>query len=518
MKILQYFILCSCFVFVIVNSHPITSQPLTNNPDSWALEDSWLIFNPKNVVSQAEPLISSYDPRAKKVTAKSIFIAPNTNFLGSSPAKLCQPGQRVDENGNCIKIVTVNQDELLIHQLQQLLQHKGDAGAKPSIDYGDYYDDVEDAEESQGPFQVNLPLVFDNEANSKNITEDDRKNNENLSNIKALVDQEGEGEEGVLTTIQPAAVTTTTETMDDEPESTMSTILETLPTEIPTFLSQDDDETETTTVEATTTTTTTEAATETTTLEDTTTETNPVTTTTVDSLETTTLFQKQEQETTVEPEVVSTTTLEPISTKLRNHRTKSHRRNESLFTAESQNTRRRQKTTAQNQNRGEQKSAASSNVAIIDRHQLPKKKEQTTYVYPQPTTRVDAPTTRLPRRKSSKSTTRTTTPRPTTTSTQWPPVILIPKASDFVQKQNSPKLIRFWSNMPLVEDATPARPAIPFSQYPHYHYSNSNYNNGYQRRRSHLPQYQGSRINSRQPSEKFFREVTFQELQSVLRV
>jgi hypothetical protein len=234
---------------------------------------------------------------------------------------------------------------------------------------------------------------------------------------------------------------------------------------------------------------------------DTTTETNEITTSTVESLETTTLFQKQqqEQETTVEPELEIVTTLAPIiSTKLRNHRTKHHRKNESLVVAESQNvaTRRRQKTTAQN--RGEVRVPANGNVAIIDRHQLPKRKEggQTTYIYPQTTTRP-------PRRKSSTSR--------TTTSTQWPPVILLPKASDFSQKPpNPPKLIRFWSNMPLVEDATPPRPSPSFSHYPHFHYSN----NGYQRRRSHM----GSRINSRQPSEKFFREVTFQELQNVLRL
>jgi hypothetical protein len=218
MKILQYFVCCSCFVFAIVHSHPITSQPLTNNPESWALEDSWLIFNPKKVVSQAEPLISNYDPRAKKVTAKSIFIAPNSNFLGGSP-KQCQPGQRIDENGNCIKIVTVNQDELLIHQLQQLLQnHKSDSGAKP-IDYEDYYDDSDsdDAEESQGPFQVNLPLVFDNES----------KNDEKL----------------ILTTTTSEAPTTVS-SEEPEPETT-TTVTETVPTEIPTTIQTSEDETTT---------------------------------------------------------------------------------------------------------------------------------------------------------------------------------------------------------------------------------------------------------------------------------
>lgn len=577
MKPLDYLLISSCLVFVVAVSYPITSQPLTNNPDSWALEDSWLIFNPKNSVSLAEPLIASYDLKAKKITPKSIFIAPNSNFLTGAPGKSCQPGQRIDENGNCIKIVTVNQDELILHQLHQLLHKGDDAGSNSNIDYGDYDYGSEDSdeqkfEESQGPQKFVLPLVIENNPEfngNKHVAEDNKK-------IGFIIDDEDPkpaqlNNEKTKTTVSIVPQTTTfippTLFSDDEnvEDTTHSTIFETLPTEVYSFYRDETDRDEIlTTTELPK---TTELPT-TTDLPPTTFKTDnegmETTTLVTENEETTTLIPKTDPTTmeaittTLDPEeetttVYRTTTLEPISTRLKSHRQKNrkhHHQNSTSIITESPNYQRsnsrKQKTSSAN--RSDQR---FSNTAIIDRTQLPKKQSLTsTLAYPE--------TTRTPKRRVSVSTSTvmptivrvsvSTIPSPPITSTE-PSVIWVPRGgSDTSQRQNQPVLIRFWSNMPLVQDNTPVRTTnrpnlnynfnnnrdssinnhnfYNFNSNPqsnkkspnHYNFNYNNNPNNY-RRRSHLPQNTGSfRINSRQPSERLFREVSLQELQSVLRL
>lgn len=79
-------------------SLPVTSKALENNSDQLIWQTQWY--------SQAEGRKDSpYTGDSRKITAKSIFITPNF----SQNTSQCPPGFKIDDNGKCIKVVSVNQ-------------------------------------------------------------------------------------------------------------------------------------------------------------------------------------------------------------------------------------------------------------------------------------------------------------------------------------------------------------------------------------------------------------------------
>ena len=167
MKQLQLILIFICSYICalsIVNALPITSQPLENNADHLAW-DAWLMGDSDSqsgVGTQngdANRSGSPYGGKSKKITPKSIFITPNFNNISSSH---CPMGYKIDDRGQCIRIVNINQDDLLVTRLQSLLSQTTDNTENGITE--DYYDDYTDnIEESTGPIHFNLPLTFDND-------------------------------------------------------------------------------------------------------------------------------------------------------------------------------------------------------------------------------------------------------------------------------------------------------------------------------------------------------------------
>uniref|UniRef100_A0A182LWM0 Folded gastrulation N-terminal domain-containing protein n=1 Tax=Anopheles culicifacies TaxID=139723 RepID=A0A182LWM0_9DIPT len=140
--------LCCWFVLLAVlvtDALPITSKPLDNNPDHLTWEAAWL--------SEDNRASMPLGGKSKKITPKSIFITP---FLNSYNASACPPDYKVDYNGKCIQVVSINTADILVTKLQSLFsQHGANNGAATGEDDYDYdYD-------STGPFHVNLPLSID---------------------------------------------------------------------------------------------------------------------------------------------------------------------------------------------------------------------------------------------------------------------------------------------------------------------------------------------------------------------
>lgn len=133
---------CSCLV-ALAAGLPITSKPLDNNPDHLTWEAAWLSGDSRGVGSGG---------KAKKITPKSIFIAPQLNGFNGS---LCPPDMKVDYNGKCIQVVNINPADIVLTKLQSLL---GDGGGASNIGGSEDYDYEYD---TSGPFQVNLPLSID---------------------------------------------------------------------------------------------------------------------------------------------------------------------------------------------------------------------------------------------------------------------------------------------------------------------------------------------------------------------
>ena len=133
-----------CSYILSISGLPITSKPLDNNPDHLAWE-SWVLRGP------------SEGGKARKITPKSIFITPNLNNI---TAPICPQGYKVDHNGKCIQIVTINTADLLVTRLQSIFGMPSET--TNTDDGGDVYDygDYGESDDS-GPYQVNLPLNID---------------------------------------------------------------------------------------------------------------------------------------------------------------------------------------------------------------------------------------------------------------------------------------------------------------------------------------------------------------------
>ncbi|XP_055691412.1 uncharacterized protein LOC129794640 [Lutzomyia longipalpis] len=142
--IVIFYAFCS-HIFREVASLPVTSKPLASNPDHLAWE-AWLTVDSRNPF---------HNDMTRKITPKSIFIAPN--FRNESLP--CPTGFKVDHRGQCIRVVSIDPNDLLANRLQSIL-----ASTNLQMDDDEIYD-YDASYDTSGPFQVNLPLSLD--ANSK---------------------------------------------------------------------------------------------------------------------------------------------------------------------------------------------------------------------------------------------------------------------------------------------------------------------------------------------------------------
>lgn len=145
----------------VVIGLPITSQPLASNPEhlTW---DAWLMSS-----DTRHP-----DHKPKKITPKSIFITPN---LHEPAHPICPPDHKLDTNNRCIQIVQINHDDLLAHRLDALLEQHGgiggggfgggNGGGQGNEEYDYDYEEIDD-----GPFQLSLPLTFDDQKKDSTTT------------------------------------------------------------------------------------------------------------------------------------------------------------------------------------------------------------------------------------------------------------------------------------------------------------------------------------------------------------
>lgn len=135
MKLLITLLLLLCHNYC-VRSLPVQSQALENVDDQFFWQQAWFSSNDK-----PDSPFTSGD--SKKITAKSIFITPNL----VKPSHYCPPGYLIDDNGKCIKVVSISQqsEELLTSRLINLI-------ATHDFDYE--YDEEEQTNDDQSN---NLP-------------------------------------------------------------------------------------------------------------------------------------------------------------------------------------------------------------------------------------------------------------------------------------------------------------------------------------------------------------------------
>lgn len=79
---------------------PVTSKALENNSDQLIWQSAWY-------AQAGDKKDSPFTGDSRKITAKSIFITPNFHQNASN----CPPGFKIDDNGKCIKVVSINQGE-----------------------------------------------------------------------------------------------------------------------------------------------------------------------------------------------------------------------------------------------------------------------------------------------------------------------------------------------------------------------------------------------------------------------
>lgn len=449
---------------------PIESKPLNNNPESWNL--SWLVFTPRNSSDpSAEALVSS-DPHVKKskITPKSIFIAPSAY---SNHDRVCPHGYRIEDNGKCIKTVTINQDDILAARLTDLFGIDENSNKNGNTDSD--YDYDEDKNENSGPLQINLPLALDIQEETSNgkkveyIIEEKIINMRNLDpkNAKPVKAEEIKNivpapiSEKLFSNDLPATpeITTTTEIPIDDLTTTTQKNYETS-TDKPIKVKNEFDEVTTTIMN--------ESATETE---------NTVTTesTTTKKLSTTT-----QQPTTSERTTTSTSTEKSkiVPTKPESYKINSVDFMPKITQRKYNRNRGKNSRTRKPKPIIQQTSQTNENQVILKSHsieQLPIPKKNRT-------------------RNGIKRRKQTTIKTSTTTTTEIPvashrPHYWLPKGWTIDETtKEKPVLVRFWSEQPQ----------------PHE-----------ERARSHNSRHQ--RVNSRMPTESIFKEITAPELEGVLR-
>lgn len=479
MKKLLHNILTLCLLLALsqlTDTYPVESKPLTNNPDTWNFGDGWLIFNPRNSEDpSAEALISS-DPHIKKskITPKSIFIAPSVYTVTE---KQCPHGYRVDNNSECIKTVTINQDEILAARISELFGVDSNPNKGSDID-SDYYDFDDDSksEKDSGPLQINLtlPLI-------------DIEEEVDGQKVELVIE-----EKFVMRNLNPKDVSTTTEKIEEVPTTTV-TDEAVSPTFFSSTTTKKIEEVPTTVTEESMATVTDEAASSTifSTEEPSATEmTQESTTVKDDEIESSsTLTEELVTETTPTEApstttTTSTTTRRPPTTKIFSvdFMPKSQRKSNRLgveSSARLKNSRdrdkfdrpRKQKTTVASLKSTNDK-ATMTKLYKIEREQVPKKN------------RSRNGSSKRPNRKLT-TTTEIVTESEMTSTTQKP-FWWLPKGWSIDETREKPVLVRFWSQQPLHDD----------------------------RARSHNNNRQ--RVNSKMPTDNIFREITAPELDDAL--
>lgn len=160
---------------------------------------------------------SPYGGKSRKITAKSIFITPNFHNLTS---QICPPGYKIDHRGQCIQIISINQDDLLVTRLQSILSQTTDNTENGIKE--DYYDYEDESVESSGPFQVNLPLVFDPEPINHSTFKDKVEVPDQDSQLQPfLVNKPAELQQQQTSSREPEA--TSTQKIHQEERSSTST-------------------------------------------------------------------------------------------------------------------------------------------------------------------------------------------------------------------------------------------------------------------------------------------------------
>lgn len=113
------------------------SRPLNDRPNELAWQ-AWLLVDSQN---------NNHGETDRRITPKSVFIAPNLGDNGSLPD--CAEGYRSDPMGRCIKFVKVDQAAHLDFLLQRLNEMYA---TNPSEEVDD------EVKPTTGPLQVNIPL------------------------------------------------------------------------------------------------------------------------------------------------------------------------------------------------------------------------------------------------------------------------------------------------------------------------------------------------------------------------
>lgn len=91
-------------IVILTESVPITSKALGTSNDQFIWQQAWYAVDPSNQTK------TPYNGNSKKISAKSIFITPYFHNLSQS---YCPPGFKIDERGQCIQIVNINQGKLV---------------------------------------------------------------------------------------------------------------------------------------------------------------------------------------------------------------------------------------------------------------------------------------------------------------------------------------------------------------------------------------------------------------------
>lgn len=437
----------------MTEAYPVESKPLNNNPETWNFGDGWLLYNPRNSADPSASALIASDPHVKKskITPKSIFIAPSSYTTNE---QLCPNGFRVDDNGKCIKTVTINQDEILVARISELFGIDENPNKNSDID-SDYYDfdDESKSEKDSGPLQFNLPLAIDveEEVDPKKveyiITEKFTMRSLNPKDVITTTEKVDETTTSALVTESTQSVFT------EEPikNSTMEFIDETVTT-TETIVAQsstvkDDDSTlMTATVEQST---------------------EPSTTTPVPTTSTTTTTPKPPTTTTKPPMKIFSVDFLPQAQRKSNRFGQAGRLKNSRD-REKYDRPRKQKTTAVSTKSNEK---VVTKLHKIERDQVPKKNR----------TRSNP---KRPGYRKYTSTTEIVTETPATTPK---PFWWLPKGWSIDESKEKPVLVRFWAEQPLPHD---------------------------DRARSHSSR---QRVNSKMPTDDIFREITAPELESSLK-
>jgi Folded gastrulation N-terminus len=159
MRLISILIILFVCYKTLCKALPVQSPPVEEGNDQFIWQQQWFSHD-NNQPS------SPFASNSKKITAKSIFIAPS--FV--QVTQYCPPDHRID-NGKCIKVVNINSDNILATRLANLLTTDDTA----NFDY-DYSQEDESEEEvtSNNDDALKLSLVP--------ILNDDDENNSNIDN------------------------------------------------------------------------------------------------------------------------------------------------------------------------------------------------------------------------------------------------------------------------------------------------------------------------------------------------